>query len=174
MSPRESELIVKTFCWNLLAQGQPFYCHKGGVFSVVVCECECDCSLLCIFQLRMFDLNGDGKLGLSEMARWDSSFFLCFCLDVHLKAGLNSCWRDGVLPVVLPQAFASSWKFPAEVWGKILVPLIFVHIDCNNLKGVLVTVVYSGNSVAQHYRFVYQPTLQTSTLRSCFRASGFK
>lgn len=36
-------------------------------------------------QLRMFDLNGDGKLGLSEMARWVPSVLLSGCEDLNLS-----------------------------------------------------------------------------------------
>lgn len=45
-------------------------------------------NLLCV-QLRMFDLNGDGKLGLSEMARW-----VCFHLVpfVATQTSLPTAW----------------------------------------------------------------------------------
>lgn len=72
-------------------------------------------------QLRMFDLNGDGKLGLSEMARW---VCLQYCLSVfcmymskHLLKSANK-----VKPPL--QALAGPGKFPAEVWGKITLKLI--------------------------------------------------
>lgn len=82
-------------------------------------------------QLRMFDLNGDGKLGLSEMARWGylHAFlsYILFCLGVHSQARLQSCWPEGVFPVVLSQTLASTWKFPAEVWGKIRIRLILLY-----------------------------------------------
>ncbi len=66
---------------------------------------------LCFFlQLKMFDLNGDGKLGLSEMARWE---------------GLCASWSEYVLIQYFIKCYfclqtaSCAGEFSAQVSGKI-------------------------------------------------------
>lgn len=76
-------------------------------------------------QLRMFDLNGDGKLGLSEMARWVHLRFTSLSIGATFKPpGQQNLQSTKSFFVVCPQALAGPWEFPAEVRGEFPLPVV--------------------------------------------------
>lgn len=116
-------------------------------------------------QLRMFDLNGDGKLGLSEMARWvclRAFFFNIFCfVSMYI-------WKLVFNLADEKESFLSFYRRLLPVHENFLlkfeVRFEFDWFCCTNLNCSLVTVMYAQNSIVQHYWIIYKWTADTNVV----------
>lgn len=143
-------------------------------FSVHLCVCVFFTVIVHSAQLRMFDLNGDGKLGLSEMARWVCLLaFLSLCLVLSRRTFESFNLADE------KESFLSFYRRLLPVHENFLlkfeVRFKFDWFSCTSSNCSLVTVMYTQNSIVQHYWIIYKWTTDTNVVYSlCFSPSGFK